>query len=107
MNLLTKLFESDYDKALRLAADMAKERTPENLYFKMGKETGYEQGFKAGVQKRILNSTELSQSEQIELEEFLINRDIELIYDGSINGMRARKTKFGWKDADVKYIHKK
>ena len=49
---------------------------------------------------------ELTKDEEISLMEFLINNDIELIYDDSINGMRARKQKFGWKDNGVKYNHK-
>lgn len=106
MNLLKDLFKSDYDRAIEGAASMAKKMTPANVYFTSGRELGFQEGFKAAMDNRVKDTRELSPEEDKMLLEFLINNDIELIYSDEINGMRARKTKFGWKDAGVKYEHK-
>lgn len=105
MKIFQRLFESDYDKAVRIAGYMAKKRTPENVYFTMGREAGFEEGFKAAMEKRVRDTRELTKDEEVLLMEFLINNDIEFIYDNSINGMRARKQKFGWKDNGKTYKH--
>lgn len=102
---LKNLFKSDYQIAVESAAGMAKKLTPENVYFTSGREVGFDEGFKKAMVIRVHDTTELSKDEEKMLLEFLINNDIELIYDDSINGMRARKTKFGWKCNGVKYVH--
>ena len=103
MEIFKNLFKSDYDIALKTAADMAKKLTPENVYFTVGREAGFQEGFKQAMEKRIKDTRALNKEEEGLLLEFLINNDIELLYDNSINGMRARKTNFGWKDNNTTF----
>jgi|GEM_PF-6664425 hypothetical protein len=106
MKIFKNLFKSDYEKALELANKMASERVPENVYFSVGRETGFDEGFKAAMEKKIKDTTELNQTELSELTAYLVNNDIELCYDNSINGMRARKVNFGWKEKGLQYAVK-
>ena len=50
---LKNLFKSDYEIAIETAAEMAKNHTPENVYFTMGKEAGFEEGFKVAMENRV------------------------------------------------------
>lgn len=76
-----------------------------NKDFNLGRKFGFEEGVAFARQQQVKETDELSLKENKELNEFLINRDMELCYDNSINGFRVRKRNFGWRERGIKYTY--
>jgi len=90
LNLLKIFSEREHERDLKEA-------------FRMGKESGFEQGVNHAFRQRFLDTGDLTPEEQKYLTEYLVNNDIERCYDLMQGGMRARKRNFGWKEQGYKY----
>lgn len=59
--------------------------------FELGNRSGYEAGFKKGLQAHIMVTSELTDKEEELLTKFLVRHDFMLCYDSDINGFRIRR----------------